>query len=57
MMGYIIKGEIFDMAPEIDGNVFIKSDRNLEYGEFYNILITKSLNYDLIGVVTDEFSK
>ncbi|MFA6939607.1 MAG: 30S ribosomal protein S12 methylthiotransferase RimO [Clostridiaceae bacterium] len=55
--GVYYKGRNPEMAPEIDGSVFIKSDKRLEYGEFYSILITKSLNYDLIGVVTDEFSK
>jgi ribosomal protein S12 methylthiotransferase len=55
--GVYYKGRNFEMAPDIDGNIFIKSDKNLEYGEFYNILITKSLNYDLIGVVANEFSK
>lgn len=55
--GVYYKGRSAEMAPEIDGNVFIKNDNDLKYGEFYDILITKSLNYDLIGVVTDEFSK
>lgn len=55
--GVYYKGRNFEMAPDIDGSIFIKSDKNLEYGNFYNILITKSLNYDLIGVVADEFSK
>lgn len=55
--GVYYKGRNCEMAPEIDGSIFIKSDENLKYGEFYSILITKSLNYDLIGVVTDEFSK
>lgn len=55
--GVYYKGRNFEMAPEIDGNVFIKSNLKLKSGEFYNVTITKCLNYDLIGVVTDEFGK
>lgn len=44
-------GRNYEMAPEIDGLVFIKSDKKLTIGEFINVKITESLEYDLIGVV------
>lgn len=49
-------GRSYEMAPEIDGEVFIKGS-DLEKGKFYNIEIIEALDYDLIGVVKDEFSK
>lgn len=49
-------GRSYEMAPDIDGEVLIKGS-DLEKGKFYNIKITEALDYDLIGVVKDEFSK
>jgi ribosomal protein S12 methylthiotransferase len=45
------------MAPEIDGQIFFKSDKTVEAGTFVKVKITKSLEYDLIGVVCDESCK
>jgi ribosomal protein S12 methylthiotransferase len=36
-------------SPEIDQEVLIGSERNLNPGNFYNILITKSTEFDLYG--------
>ena len=41
-------------APEIDGNVCVKSDEPLYPGEFYNVYIEESDLYDLYGYVTEE---
>jgi ribosomal protein S12 methylthiotransferase len=37
-------------SPDIDGLVYIKG-KNLKIGEFYNVMITDSYEYDLIGDV------
>ncbi|KHD38103.1 ribosomal protein S12 methylthiotransferase [Clostridium acetobutylicum] len=50
-------GRNFEMAPEIDGKVFFKSQSEIKVGSFINIKITENLEYDLIGVVYNEFSK
>lgn len=50
-------GRNYEMAPDIDGNVFFESKDNIEKGTFVKVKITKSTNYDLIGVVHNEFSK
>ena len=36
-------------SPEVDQEVLIPTDHNLEPGNFYNILITKSTEFDLYG--------
>ncbi len=36
-------------APEIDGKIFFISPRPLEIGEFYNVRINDTLDYDLLG--------
>ena len=41
-------------APEIDGNVCIKSDKTLYPGEFYKVYIEESDLYDLYGSVLEE---
>ena len=38
-------------APDIDGKVFFTSEKALEIGEYVNIKITDTLDYDLIGEV------
>ena len=44
---YIGRSE-FD-APEVDGLVYIKSKRKLKPGDFVNLEITDTLEYDLVG--------
>lgn len=39
-------------APDIDGKVFFTSENKLEIGQYVNIRITDTLDYDLIGEVT-----
>lgn len=50
-------GRNYEMTPDIDGKVFFESKDNIEKGTFVKVKITKSTNYDLIGVVHNEFSK
>jgi ribosomal protein S12 methylthiotransferase len=47
-------GRSFEMAPEIDGEIFLKCDKILDIGNYVNAKIIDSLEYDLIGVVCDE---
>ncbi|MDR5586874.1 MULTISPECIES: 30S ribosomal protein S12 methylthiotransferase RimO [Clostridium] len=55
--GECYKGRNFEMAPDIDGNVFFESPKPLEIGEFVKVKIIKNMDYDLIGVVEDESCK
>lgn len=43
-------------APEIDGKVFFTALRELSFGEFVNVKITDSIDYDLLGEMTDELT-
>ncbi len=47
-------GRSFEMAPDIDGNVFFKSNKDIQKGSFVKVKITENMDYDLIGVVVDE---
>lgn len=50
-------GRSTEMAPEIDGLVYIKKTKALEIGAVVKIKVTEVMEYDLVGVVSDEFSK
>jgi ribosomal protein S12 methylthiotransferase len=47
----LLQGRMETQAPEIDGHVLINDtgDREVAFGSFYNVEITDSLEYDLIG--------
>ena len=40
-------------APEIDGNVFVSSERQLDAGQIVNVIIDSTAEYDLWGTVVD----
>lgn len=50
-------GRTYMDNKEIDGVVYVTSESQLEVGLFYPVRIIDSLEYDLIGVLEDEFSK
>ena len=50
-------GRSYMDAPDIDGLIYIKSNKELRPGEFVNVKIIDSLEYDLIGEINDEFSQ
>lgn len=50
-------GRSYAEAPEIDGKIFFTSVNKLSIGQFVNVNIDNTLDYDLIGAVTDEFTK
>lgn len=56
--GYIAKddtyvGRTYKDAPNVDGLVFVQCDRQLMSGDFVNVLITGSTEYDLIGEIVE----
>ncbi|HBA69515.1 MAG TPA: 30S ribosomal protein S12 methylthiotransferase RimO [Lachnospiraceae bacterium] len=44
-------------APNVDGYLFINTDRQLMSGDFVKVRITGSHEYDLIGEICDEFTE
>lgn len=50
-------GRTYMDSPEIDGMVYVHSERKLENGDFVKVQIKDCLEYDLIGELTDESSK
>ena len=48
---YCYVGRTYFMAPEIDGTIFISSDKPLQIGEVYDVTVTEALGYDLVGEV------
>ena len=47
-------GRNYEMVPEIDGNVFFKSNEEISKGTIIKIKISDCTEYDLIGVVAYE---
>jgi ribosomal protein S12 methylthiotransferase len=47
-------GRSYEMAPEVDGIILFDSDKVCNIGEFVKVKVTKTLEYDLIGVVWHE---
>ncbi len=50
-------GRTYMDSPEIDGVVYVTSKKDLEVGQFIDVIITDSMEYDLIGVVENEYGK
>lgn len=50
-------GRTYMDSPDIDGIVYVHTSQELDLGSFVNVLISDSLEYDLIGDVRDEPSK
>mgnify|MGYP003295271505 CR=1 FL=1 len=55
--GKFFIGRSSEMAPEIDGTIFVKNADNLKNGDIVKVKITEVLEYDLVGEIDDEFSK
>ena len=47
-------GRSYEMSPEIDGEILIKSEKLLKVGDIVKVKILEALEYDLIGVVSYE---
>ena len=50
-------GRSYMDAPSVDGYVFIHSHRELMSGTMVSVEITDCNEYDLIGVLRDEFTE
>ena len=50
-------GRTYQDAPEIDGEVFVEYEGELISGDFVDVRITASNDYDLIGEIVDEYSE
>ena len=50
-------GRSYEMAPEIDGLIYIKKEKPLNLGDIVKVKIHDVMEYDLMGEVLDEFSK
>ena len=46
-------GRSYADAPDVDGKVFFKAARRIQAGEFVNVTITESLDYDLVGEIME----
>jgi ribosomal protein S12 methylthiotransferase len=44
-------------APNVDGYLFLQTDKELMSGDFVYAKVTSSYEYDLIGEIDDEFTK
>lgn len=50
-------GRTYMDAPGVDGLIFINTDRELMSGDFAEVTVTGAAEYDLIGELSDEFTK
>ena len=50
-------GRSYEMAPEIDGLIYIKKEKSLNLGDIVKVKIHDVMEYDLTGEVFDELSK
>ena len=50
-------GRNYEMAPEIDGLIYITKGKVLKKGDIIKVKITNVMEYDLVGDVWDESSK
>ncbi|SHG93965.1 30S ribosomal protein S12 methylthiotransferase RimO [Tepidibacter thalassicus] len=50
-------GRTYQDAYEIDGAVYINTNKNIKIGSFVNVKINGALEYDLMGVLLDEPTK
>ncbi len=46
-------GRSYAEAPEIDGKIFFSSKKPLSIGAFVNVHITETMDYDLVGEITE----
>ena len=50
-------GRNYEMAPEIDGLIYVTKNKTLKKGDIIKVKITNVMEYDLVGDVWDESSK
>ena len=50
-------GRTYMDAPNVDGLIFVNTDKELMSGDFAKVTVTGAAEYDLIGELCDEFTK
>lgn len=50
-------GRSYKDSVDIDGYVIFPSEREIEFGDIVRVRISEAQDYDLIGVLTDEFTE
>ena len=50
-------GRTYMDAPGVDGLIFVNTGRELVSGDFAKVTVTGAAEYDLIGELSDEFTK
>ena len=50
-------GRTYGDAPKVDGYIFVQTGELLMTGDFAKIRVTGALEYDLIGVLSDEYTE
>jgi len=50
-------GRNYEMAPEIDGLIYVTKKKTIKKGDIIKVKITNVMEYDLVGDVWDESSK
>lgn len=50
-------GRTYGDAPKVDGYIFVQTGELLMTGDFVKVRVTGALEYDLIGVLSDEYTE
>lgn len=50
-------GRTYMDAPNVDGLIFVNTQRELITGDFAKVIVTGAVEYDLIGELSDEFTE
>lgn len=50
-------GRTYGDAPKVDGYIFVQTGELLMTGDFAKVRVTGALEYDLIGVLADEYTE
>ena len=50
-------GRTYGEAPKVDGYIFVQTGELLMTGDFAKVRVTGALEYDLIGVLSDEYTE
>ena len=50
-------GRTYGDAPKVDGYIFVQTGELLMTGDFAKVRVTGALDYDLIGVLSDEYTE
>lgn len=50
-------GRTYRDAPNVDGLIFVNTDAELMSGDFAKVTVSGAVDYDLIGGLSDEFTK